>query len=129
VSRQPRQHVLRSPEELQAFMARFLVHDPSHERWLGLWTGTLRLLADQEPRAYRSLLARLERHGLGGVAPQFWRTPAPELSGAVSRGGVAVFVKQLGTVWARRHGGDPKGADWSRWPPDLHVHAFPTSPA
>ena len=39
---------------------------------------------------------------------------------------VAAFVKQLGTVWARRHGGDTKGGDWTRWPADLRVRAFPT---
>jgi hypothetical protein len=33
-------------------------------RWLGLWTGTLRLLEQQEPRAYRLVLANLARHGL-----------------------------------------------------------------
>ena len=34
------------------------------DRWLGLWTGTLRLLEQQEPRAYRLVLANLARHDL-----------------------------------------------------------------
>lgn len=46
--------------------------------------------------------------------------------------GVAVFVKQLGEVWARarradRGTADPKGGDWDRWPPDLRVREYPTS--
>lgn len=46
---------------------------PGHERWLGLWQGTLQLLRDQEPTAYRRVLAKLERHGLIGPAPAFSR--------------------------------------------------------
>lgn len=38
---------------------------------------------------------------------------------------VAVFVKQLGGVWARRHGTDPKGSDWVHWPQELRVRQFP----
>lgn len=49
--------------------------------------------------------------------------------------GVAVFVKQLGSCWARDNcwGGesvartDPKGGDWTRWPADLRVREFPTA--
>jgi protein gp37 len=33
----------------------------------------------------------------------------------------AVFVKQLGTVWA----GSGKGGDWSLWPEDLRVREYP----
>lgn len=49
-------------------------------------------------------------------------------------GDVAVFVKQMGSVWAsdrtvggktvRAHG-DSKGGDWSYWPADLRVREFP----
>lgn len=37
---------------------------------------------------------------------------------------VPVFVKQLGSVWARDHGGG-KGGDPDRWPADLRVREFP----
>jgi protein gp37 len=43
--------------------------------------------------------------------------------------GVAVFVKQLGAVWARRHDADPKGGDWDRWPQDLRVRHYPAGGA
>jgi protein gp37 len=40
--------------------------------------------------------------------------------------GTAVFVKQLGTVWAREHGsGSRKGGDWDSWPPDLRIREYP----
>lgn len=40
--------------------------------------------------------------------------------------GSAVFIKQLGTAWAREVGAkDWKGADWSEWPEDLRVRQFP----
>ena len=35
--------------------------------------------------------------------------------------GTAVFVKQLGTVWA----GTGKGGDWSTWPEDLRIREYP----
>jgi protein gp37 len=41
--------------------------------------------------------------------------------------GIAPFVKQLGTVWAREHKAkDWHGGDWSEWPEDLRVREFPT---
>lgn len=40
--------------------------------------------------------------------------------------GVPVFVKQLGSVWARETGArDPKGGDPDEWPEDLRVREFP----
>jgi protein gp37 len=42
---------------------------------------------------------------------------------------VAVFVKQMGTAWARRHGADPKGGDWGYWPADLRLREFPQGSA
>lgn len=42
--------------------------------------------------------------------------------------GVAVFVKQLGSVWARQHHTDPKGGDCAQWPTDLRIRQFPTTP-
>lgn len=39
--------------------------------------------------------------------------------------GVAYFGKQMGSVWAKEHGGDPKGGDMSLWPEDLRVQEFP----
>lgn len=49
----------------------------------------------------------------------------------------AVFVKQLGSAWARDTfwGGvavsrtDPKGGDWTYWPEDLRMREFPVAPA
>jgi protein gp37 len=42
--------------------------------------------------------------------------------------GVAVFVNQLGSHWARRHGGHAKGGDPSLWPRDLWVRQLPARP-
>jgi protein gp37 len=39
--------------------------------------------------------------------------------------GVAFFCKQLGSCWARDQHADPKGGDWTRWPTDLRVRAWP----
>jgi protein gp37 len=42
------------------------------------------------------------------------------------RAGVAPFVKQLGSVWARAYGAQhPHGADPSEWPEMLRVQEFP----
>lgn len=38
---------------------------------------------------------------------------------------VPVFVKQLGTRWAREYGGPSKGGDPSLWPADLRVREYP----
>jgi protein gp37 len=40
---------------------------------------------------------------------------------------VPAFVKQLGASWARRHGADPRGGDWDRWPGSLRVRELPAS--
>lgn len=39
---------------------------------------------------------------------------------------VPVFVKQLGSVWARENGWGGKGGDPDQWDPDLRVRQFPT---
>lgn len=39
--------------------------------------------------------------------------------------GAAVFIKQLGSVWASRNGGDGHGGDWDLWPDWLRVREFP----
>jgi protein gp37 len=41
--------------------------------------------------------------------------------------GVPVHVKQLGSVWARASGADPKGGDWWLWPESLRIRRFPES--
>ena len=41
--------------------------------------------------------------------------------------GTAVFVKQLGAVWASEHGGNNHGSDWDLWPGDLRIREFPAS--
>lgn len=40
---------------------------------------------------------------------------------------VAVFVKQLGTVWARGEGGG-KGNHWWTWPSQYRIREYPTTP-
>jgi len=51
---------------------------------------------------------------------------AGDLVGQCKAAGVATFVKQLGSVWARDHwAADPKGGDWERWPEDLRVREYP----
>lgn len=44
-----------------------------------------------------------------------------ELIAKADDAGTAVFVKQLGAVWA----GGGKGGDWSRWPEDLRRREYP----
>ncbi len=40
--------------------------------------------------------------------------------------GVVVFVKQLGSAWARSHGSaDMHGGNWSGWPQDIRVREMP----
>jgi len=40
--------------------------------------------------------------------------------------GVAPFVKQMGTVWAREHGAkDAKGGNWEEWEEQLRVREMP----
>jgi protein gp37 len=41
--------------------------------------------------------------------------------------GTAVFVKQLGSVWARTNGADSKGGDPEHWPADLRIREYPTA--
>lgn len=44
--------------------------------------------------------------------------------------GCAVFVKQLGTAWARENGArHKKGGEMSEWPEDLRIREFPTGKA
>jgi protein gp37 len=50
-----------------------------------------------------------------------------ELRDRAHHAGAAVFVKQLGTCWARAHGGHPKGGDPARWPADLRVRELPAT--
>lgn len=43
--------------------------------------------------------------------------------------GSAVFVKQLGAVWARQAGvKDSHGGDWDVWPEDLRIREYPQEP-
>lgn len=41
--------------------------------------------------------------------------------------GVPIFVKQMGSVWARQNRADPKGGNQEFWPEDLRVREFPQS--
>lgn len=61
------------------------------------------------PLAERMMLASIEGARLSeGIRPH-----------------AAVFVKQMGSVWAKEHGGDRKGGDPALWPPALRVREFP----
>lgn len=48
-----------------------------------------------------------------------------DLADRAREAGSAVFVKQMGAVWARAHGADSHGGDWSFWPEDLRIRQFP----
>jgi protein gp37 len=48
-----------------------------------------------------------------------------DLFGRCDEAGTAVFVKQLGTCWARQHGHGGKGNDSETWPADLRRREFP----
>ena len=55
-----------------------------------------------------------------------------DLIAACRDAGTAVFVKQLGTAWARSHGHAGKGTAWGNWPADLRIREYPhiqTAPA
>lgn len=54
--------------------------------------------------------------------PEWVRT----IVGQCRDAGIAVFVKQLGSVWAQANGADPKGGDPQYWPADLRVREYPT---
>jgi protein gp37 len=57
---------------------------------------------------------------------------ASDLVGQARQAGTAVFVKQLGAVWAHRtgvHRGDPKGDHWDGWPAPLRIRDYPTTAA
>lgn len=48
------------------------------------------------------------------------------LIGQCRAAGDPVFVKQLGSVWAREHGAThPKGGDMAEWPADLRIREMP----
>jgi protein gp37 len=61
----------------------------------------------------------------GAGARPFELAWAYQLLEQCHRSGAAYFLKQTGSVWAKRHSGDAKGADPMRWPPDLRVQEFP----
>jgi protein gp37 len=48
-----------------------------------------------------------------------------DLRDQARRVSAAVFVKQLGSVWARGHGAGGKGGDPGTWPEDLRVRQMP----
>lgn len=50
---------------------------------------------------------------------------ARDLIGRCREAGTAVFVKQLGSRWARGNGGDSHGGDMSAWPEDMQIREFP----
>jgi protein gp37 len=52
-----------------------------------------------------------------------------ELIAAARHAGTAVFVKQLGTAWARTCGLAGKAARPQDWPADLRVRDYPPPPA
>ncbi|MGP4029174.1 DUF5131 family protein [Actinomadura sp. 3N407] len=52
-----------------------------------------------------------------------------DLIGQARQSQAAPFVKQLGSVWARQAGADPKGGDWRHWPAPLRVREYPGEPS
>ncbi len=40
--------------------------------------------------------------------------------------GVPVFIKQMGSVWAKEHGSNSKGGDMEAWPEDIRIREFPS---
>ncbi|WP_322778804.1 DUF5131 family protein, partial [Frankia sp. Cas4] len=71
---------------------------------------------------------------VGGESGPGARPMQPQWAGSLIAGcqtvGVPVFVKQLGTAWARAHGQPGKAGDPAGWPADLRVRQFPaTGPA
>lgn len=70
---------------------------------------------------------------VGGESGPGARPMNPEWARSLARqcedAGIPPFVKQLGACWARDHGGDSHGGDWSLWPEDLRVREFPWTPA
>ena len=66
---------------------------------------------------------------VGGESGPGARPMGPEWARALVRqcrdAQIPVFVKQIGSVWARANRADPKGGDWTRWPEDLRVRQYP----
>lgn len=50
---------------------------------------------------------------------------ARDLIARCRESGTAVFVKQMGSCWARANGCSGKGGDWDSWPVDLRIREFP----
>jgi len=48
-----------------------------------------------------------------------------DLIGRCRKPHVALFVKQMGTVWARQHGERGKGGDMATWDEDLRIREYP----
>jgi protein gp37 len=50
-----------------------------------------------------------------------------DLRDACAASGTALFVKQMGSVWARRNGQPGKGNHWDTWPDDLKIRQYPAT--
>jgi protein gp37 len=125
-------------------------HGPLPNVWFGVsveHAKTLHRLAglQQAPAALRFLscepllgpLPDLDLSGIGWVIVGGESGPGArpldlnwirEIRDQAQATGVATFVKQLGSHWARRLGGQPKGGDPSPWPADLRVRELPARP-
>lgn len=60
-------------------------------------------------------------HGARPLDPAWTQTVVDQCR----ESGVAAFVKQLGSVWARENGADRKGGDPQYWPAGLRVRKYP----
>lgn len=111
-----------------------LLKVPAHVRWLSceplLGPVSLRGWIERVPVAdggYPSYIDWVVCGGESGPGsrpfdPQWARDLVEQCRAA----GVAPFVKQLGSVWARENGAaDRKGGDWGEWPADLRVREYP----
>ena len=90
-----------------------LAHDRRRTRWLGTQgIRVIRVAAIDVRDELDSVLAFIAR-----VASERTATA-----------GVALFVKQLGAVWAHEHSHhhDLKGGHWDSWPADLRVRQMPS---
>jgi protein gp37 len=137
----------RMARQLAAFLAH---HGPLPNLWLGTSVEDQRVAhriaaLQQTPAVLRFLscepllgpLPALDLDGVGWVIVGGESGPGArpldlawvrEVRDQAQAVGVPVFVKQLGSRWARQHGGHPKGGDPARWPVDLRLRQLPARP-
>ncbi|MGW3825741.1 DUF5131 family protein [Streptomyces sp. NPDC005071] len=111
-------------------------------RYVHAWNNIGRLVLPDDPNrpfAYTSFGYKAAQRSqpldwviVGGESGPGARPFEPKWAEAVARdarnAGVATFVKQLGSVWARdNHASDAKGGNPDDWPAELRVREYPTA--